>query len=85
MRLFKLLIWANLRIWLVSGLLVGTLIIFGSRPPVSKAANAPAITPTSVIAGGQLGHSRAPNDLKKVAIGASWMLGILQNDTLVSW
>ena len=28
---------------------------------------------------------RAPTDIRKVAVGPAYMLGVLQNDTLISW
>ena len=67
---------------------VGTcllLIMLGAYLPISHAVAAPQITPTTSTASGKSVRPRAPTDLKKVAIGASWMIGILQNNTLVSW
>lgn len=61
------------------------LILFGAFLPTTHAANTPQTTPTSFVSSGQSVRPRAPTDLKKVAIGASWMIGILQNNTLVTW
>ena len=72
-------------IWVVCLIVLGVIAVSISHPPVSQAANNPPVMPTPVVSSAQNTNTRAATDLKKIVVGSSWMLGILQNDTLVSW
>jgi len=61
------------------------LMLFGVFLPVSYAAPGANKPVPTTQASQRSGQSRAPTDIRKVAIGSSFMLGVLQNQTLVSW
>jgi hypothetical protein len=61
------------------------LLMLGAYVPITHGANTPQITPTALVGSSKSVRVPAPTDLKKVAIGASWMIGLLQNNTLVAW
>jgi alpha-tubulin suppressor-like RCC1 family protein len=61
------------------------LMLFGVFLPVSYAAPTatkpvPTAQPVQRVA-----RPRAPTDIRKVAVGPAYMLGLLQNNTLVAW
>lgn len=75
----------NYRLPQIIGITLFVICLIGLLLPirhVASAGNKPAATANALP---RVGRPRAPTDISKVAIGSSFMLGVLQNQTLVSW